>query len=336
MGHSTTTTQPAVAVIDISDLTASQRGHGRDRAGWDAAAFHAPARTSRDRATQVGHRRLSLDEPARADTNASARRSARLRHLSRAAGTVEGIRVRPGMLVVAEPETEPGLVVDPGYGGGRSTWCRRMTSGNTCRPASAPKANFAGRAALKSWAPIRSVPRNSFVGQETDSLRVRRKPAKFDDGRSERHSTPRWSCWKHFSPRYARPTLCSQSARRWQGGRPNLVVKMAEEHVLSRAGEAVHVSDLCLAGSLQERTLELAFKEVMGLSPVTYLTRLRLCPRTRRPASCRACASTLWCATQALKWGFWHFGEFLAELQAVLWRIAVGDTAPKTRHARTK
>ena len=82
-----------------------QRGHGRDRAGWDAAAVHASARASRDRATQVGHRRLSLDEPACQDTNASARRSARLRHLRFAGrGHRGGTRVRPGMLVVAEPE----------------------------------------------------------------------------------------------------------------------------------------------------------------------------------------------------------------------------------------
>ena len=33
----------------------------------------------------------------------------------RADGTVEGLEVRPGMLLVAEPETEAGFVVDPGY-----------------------------------------------------------------------------------------------------------------------------------------------------------------------------------------------------------------------------
>jgi hypothetical protein len=34
---------------------------------------------------------------------------------SRATGMVEGLQVRPGMMVVAEPKTEAGFVVDPGY-----------------------------------------------------------------------------------------------------------------------------------------------------------------------------------------------------------------------------
>jgi AraC family transcriptional regulator, ethanolamine operon transcriptional activator len=70
----------------------------------------------------------------------------------------------------------------------------------------------------------------------------------------------------------------------------------------------VHVSDLCRAAGVSERTLEYAFKDVVGLSPVAYLTRLRL-HRVRaalvagRPGSTRVSA-------EALRWGFWHFGEF--------------------------
>jgi transcriptional regulator GlxA family with amidase domain len=78
--------------------------------------------------------------------------------------------------------------------------------------------------------------------------------------------------------------------------------------VLSHAGKRVHVSDLCVAADVSERTLECAFKELMGLSPTAYLTRLRLhrvhvALLAAKPGSTRISA-------EALKWGFWHFGEF--------------------------
>jgi transcriptional regulator GlxA family with amidase domain len=59
---------------------------------------------------------------------------------------------------------------------------------------------------------------------------------------------------------------------------------------------------------VSERTLEYAFKETMGLTPVTYLTRLRL-HRVRQALLAAAPGSTT-VSIVALDWGFWHFGEF--------------------------
>jgi AraC family ethanolamine operon transcriptional activator len=65
---------------------------------------------------------------------------------------------------------------------------------------------------------------------------------------------------------------------------------------------------LCRVAAVSERTLEYAFKEVMGLTPVTYLIRLRL-HRVRRALLASTQGSTT-VSTEALNWGFWHFGEF--------------------------
>jgi transcriptional regulator GlxA family with amidase domain len=46
----------------------------------------------------------------------------------------------------------------------------------------------------------------------------------------------------------------------------------------------------------------------MGLSPVTYLIRLRL--HRVRQALLAANEGTTTVSTEALNWGFWHFGEF--------------------------
>jgi transcriptional regulator GlxA family with amidase domain len=77
---------------------------------------------------------------------------------------------------------------------------------------------------------------------------------------------------------------------------------------LSRVGEHLSVSDLCRAAGASERSLEYAFREVMGLTPVAYLIRLRL-HRVRQGLLAGTHGSTT-VTTEALKWDFWHFGEF--------------------------
>ena len=57
------------------------------------------------------------------------------------------------------------------------------------------------------------------------------------------------------------------------------IVNIAESYALSRAGDPVYVSDLRAVARVSERTLQYAVKEVMGLTPVTYLIRVRLLRR---------------------------------------------------------
>jgi transcriptional regulator GlxA family with amidase domain len=59
---------------------------------------------------------------------------------------------------------------------------------------------------------------------------------------------------------------------------------------------------------VSERALAYAFKEVMGLTPMAYLIRLRL-HRVRQALLAATHGSTTVSAV-ALDWGFWHFGEF--------------------------
>jgi transcriptional regulator GlxA family with amidase domain len=86
------------------------------------------------------------------------------------------------------------------------------------------------------------------------------------------------------------------------------IVNMAEDYALSKSGDRLLVTDLCRAAAVSERTLENAFKEVMGLTPMTYLVRLRL--HRVRQSLLAGTQGTTTVSTEALKWGFWHFGEF--------------------------
>ena len=98
----------------------------------------------------------------------------------------------------------------------------------------------------------------------------------------------------------------------WPGDRTReaygRIVRAAEEYALARHDEAVYVTDLCRAAGTRERTLEHAFKQILGISPVSYLARLRL-HRAREDLLAAAPRSTT-VTTIALRWGFWHLGGF--------------------------
>jgi AraC-like DNA-binding protein len=86
------------------------------------------------------------------------------------------------------------------------------------------------------------------------------------------------------------------------------VVQIAEHYALAHPAERLYVTDLCEAAGVSERTLQYAFREVMGMTPVAYLTRLRL-HRVRQELRASTHGSTT-VSSAALKWGFWHFGDF--------------------------
>ena len=59
---------------------------------------------------------------------------------------------------------------------------------------------------------------------------------------------------------------------------------------------------------VSERTLRYAFRNVLGMSPVAYLSRLRLhrVHKSLKEASRQSTTVT----REALHWGFWHVGDF--------------------------
>ena len=103
-------------------------------------------------------------------------------------------------------------------------------------------------------------------------------------------------------------TVPRLTSRERTGQSYSRVVKLAEEYALAHAGDRLYVTDLCVAAGVRERTLQYAFQQVMGMSPVAYLTRLRL-HRVRQALRTATHGSTT-VSAQALSWGFWHFGDF--------------------------
>jgi len=104
---------------------------------------------------------------------------------------------------------------------------------------------------------------------------------------------------------------CSQDEQRDNdktGSSYSQIVRTCEDYTLGLEGRRPYMSELCNAAHVSERTLQKAFKEIMGMSPVTYLHRLRLHRARDELRKAESGSSTV--TEVALNWGFWHFGEF--------------------------
>jgi transcriptional regulator GlxA family with amidase domain len=88
------------------------------------------------------------------------------------------------------------------------------------------------------------------------------------------------------------------------------------------------VTDLCRVAAASERTLERAFRDVLGLTPVAYLNRLRLHRVHAALLSGSRRSTTV--SAEAMKWGFWHFGDFSRAYKACFGE-APSDTLRRKR-----
>ena len=93
------------------------------------------------------------------------------------------------------------------------------------------------------------------------------------------------------------------------------LIRLAEDYANGNPEDGLRIVDLCSVTGVSERTLQYAFQECLGISPINYLKRLRL-HRARRQLKIadpkRTTVSAIACQT-----GFWHFGEFSKAYKAL-------------------
>jgi len=301
-----TPAEPAVTVVEITDPAAA--GAGIELVDLDAMQLQStPLRARRvivrlESAAVVFH---STNLRLRTRTRVLEGRLAYATFGPQTNGTANGMALRPDVMLVAEPETEVQFVTNDGY-----------ESIAFLLPPEDIRTHLKARQ--------RAVDFRLPQGAETlqvDAERVRRlfswgkrlvdtaarQPDLFNERREERLAAhvelletllATLGEVSDFTPDRSDRTRQAQSR----------IVKMAEDYALSNPGDRLYVTDLCRAAAVSERTLENAFDEVMGLTPMTYLVRLRL--HRVRQALQEGTHGTTTVSTEALNWGFWHFGEF--------------------------
>lgn len=220
-------------------------------------------------------------------------------------GSVNGLPVRPGLMLAAGPQEEARLVVDAGWESITILLPSRVIGDHLA--ARRREGEFrlpAGIETLKAN-PAAVCKLFDYGKQLTDT--AAEQPGLFNEGQDELLAVQvelielllaTIGTANVFEP--------GRSDRTRQ--RRSLVVKIAEEYALGQKGANLYVTDLSRVTGVSERALEYAFKEVMGLTPVAFLIRLRL--HRVRHALLTAPPESTTIATEALRWGFWHFSEF--------------------------
>jgi AraC-like DNA-binding protein len=299
--------QPSVTVVEISDPAIA--GQGIELIALDAVQLTStPFRARRvivrlEGGVVVYH---STNHRIRTRTKAQPGLLAYVTFDPRAKGTVNGLPIRPELMLAVEPETEVAFVTDAGYES--ITFLLPPADIRAHLHVRGREDDFRLPRGVETLQAKAAMVRRLFDWGKGLVDTAARQPALFNDRKGERAAAQvemvetllaTLGATSDFEP--ARTDHVHQSQ--------TLVVKTAEDYALSHAEDRVYyVTDLCRAAAVSERALEYAFKEVMGLTPVAYLIRLRL-HRVRQALLAATHGSTTVSAV-ALDWGFWHFGEF--------------------------
>jgi len=306
MGLSTTSPHLAVTVEEITDVTAANSSlevFRQDAMPLESLPLRARRVIVRLASTTVVYH--STNVRVRTRSSAPEGRLACVAFGPRARGSVEGLRLQPGTLLVAEPGVEVGFVADPGY---ESITLLVLPE---CLQEHRAARRFEGGHGLPHGVEVLGIDAKMAsalfrLGKRLSTAAARR-PARFRAGRAEPVAAE-----SELLEALRAATCSTGTVEARAGERTRFVysrmVEAAESHALAHIEERPRVSDLCRAADAGERTLELAFKEIMGMSPVAYLRRLRL-HRVRAALLAANPESTLISAV-ALQWGFGHFGEF--------------------------
>jgi len=298
--------QPAVTVVEIDDPTLA--GAGVDLIVLDAVQLQSMRLRVRrvivrlEACTVVNY---STNAPVRTRTTVLGGLIAFVTFGPRAQGTVNGLTVSPGLMLAVEPATEGRFVVEAGYES--ITFLVRAEDIKMHLAARWREADFQAPRGVKALQVSAEMVRALYDWGRRLVDVAARAPHTFDEGRPERTAAQvelletllaTLGTASEFEPTRSDRTRQARSD----------IVRVAEDHAMSRVDDAVHVTDLCKAAGVSERSLEYAFKEIMGLTPVNYLVRLRL--HRVRQALLAATQASSTVSAEALKWGFWHFGEF--------------------------
>jgi len=300
-----TTAEPAVTVVEISDPTAASAGI--ELLDQDVMQLQSlPLRARRvivrlESAAVVLH---STNLRVRTRTSVRKDLLAYVTFGPQAKGTVNGLPVRPDLMLVAEPESEARFVADAGWESitfllppqdisAHLTARQRENEFRLPHGVEILQANAEKVRRLFRWG-------KRLVDTAT------RHPALFNERKNERVAAHVELLETLLATlRLANDFEPDRSDRTRQAH--SLIVKIAEDYALSH-DDHVYVSDLCRVAAVSERTLEYAFKEAMGFTPMTYLIQLKL--HRVRQALLAATQGSTTVSAEALNWGFWHFGEF--------------------------
>ena len=305
-GHDAPVVRPHVTVVDFCDPTTAGEEIeviNQDLVQLRSEPLHARRVVVRLEATVLIYQSTNL--AVRTHTNFSHGLIGFVAFGPRAAGAINGLLIRPNLILMAAAGSEGRFVVEPGY--------ESISVG-------IPPPNLeAHLRARKQWDRLQS--QHALELLVCDAIKVRslfslgkrlaatatQFPDLFDGIGGVRAAAE-----AEVVEMLLEAISSSENYTVTRSDETHQVhsetVRLVEEYVQTQIDIPLHVADLCKAAAVSERTLEYAFKEVLGMSPLSFLQRLRL--HRVRQALRAAVRGTTTVSAEALKWGFWHFGDF--------------------------
>jgi AraC family transcriptional regulator, ethanolamine operon transcriptional activator len=299
-------TRPAVEVVEFTDPTIANAGI--ELIEQDAVQLESMPLRVRRIIVRLADAAVVFHAANRRVRSATSARAGLLAYVvfgPQVHGTVNGLPVRDGLMLAAAPEAAARFVTEPGW--------QSITV--MLRP-QLLEAHLLARHRVGEFHAPRGVEALSVSGAQVGELldwgkrlvdTAARQPALFDE-RADVRMAVRVELVETLiaTLRRADDVEVTRSDRKRQAY--SAMIKAVEDYALAHVGDHLYVTDLCKVAATSERTLEYAFKEVMGISPIAYLMRLRL-HRARQAMLAGSQGSTT-VSAEALNWGFWHFGEF--------------------------
>ena len=238
----------------------------------------------------------------------------------KASGTINGLPVRPGLLLAADSTSEASFVVDAGWESITILLSPQVLSEHLTARYRENEFRFPHGVEFRLASPEKVDQLFNWGKRLTDT--AARQPELFNEHKISQSALQLEMLEVLLAALDVADKFDVSRSERTRQAYAQMV-KCSEEYALAHTGDQLYVSDLCKAAGVSERTLEYAFQEIMGLAPINYLIRLRL--HRVRQSLLASTQGTTTVSIEALRWGFWHFGEF-----SYLYRECFGELPSHT------
>ena len=222
-----------------------------------------------------------------------------------ARGSIDGTELHSHAMIAAGPGAQGEVIVDSDYE--NVGWLVRPQVLEKHLAMRGKKAEFVIPEEHAVWHPEAEAARNLFELGARISETAEKTPEVFNDSHWARYGAQ----VEFMDSLIATIESCDPDGHvdtDKKGRSYSQIVRKCEDYTLDLADRRPYLSELCATANVSERTLQYAFKDIMGMSPLTYLHRLRL-HRVRDELHSAKSVSTR-VTDVAMNWGFWHFGEF--------------------------
>jgi AraC-like DNA-binding protein len=222
-----------------------------------------------------------------------------------ARGSFDGKELHPFALIAAGPGAQAEVIVDNDYE--NVGWLVPPQVLDKHLALRGKKRDFAIPEDPEVWHPAEEIARDLFELGARIAEAAENTPEIFDDSHWARYGAQ----VEFMDSLLATIESCDpdETVDTDKKGRSySQIVRTCEDYTLNLEGRRPYMSELCATANVSERTLQNAFNNIMGMSPLTYLHRLRL--HRARDELRKAKSGSTTVTDVAMNWGFWHFGEF--------------------------